>query len=272
VILVTSTGAIRITRRKPQRLRRIVAWMWFLGKCMAAITACVALGVGAYTGYLVVRDAEYFRLQTVHIVGNQTLTRQDIHYLLALPGNVTLFQLDLPRMGDRLQRHPYVKAVALRRQFPDTLTVTITERVPHLVAFSQDQGVLLDTTGVVLRAFSPQHDSALPQLHLRQQRVLEPGMHLRQDEVQRALELVRVYRASVLAGAARLVALRVEDSGVSVWELASYPFTVRLGEGNVEAQLGRLLPVLQYITQQRLVIRGLDLSYNRRVVIVPVKT
>jgi cell division protein FtsQ len=271
VIFVTSIGAIYTTRRKPQKLRRIVAWIWFLGKCIAGLTLCVALGGGAYTGYLVVRDAEYFRLHTVHIVGNQTLTRQDIHYLLALPTNTTLFQLDLPRMGDRLQRHPYVKAVALRRQFPDTLTVTIAERVPHLVAFSQGQGVLLDTEGVVLRAFSPQHDSALPQLVLRQQRALEPGMRLRQDEVQRALELVRMYRTSPLAGAVRLVALTVEDSGASVWELASYPFTIRLGEGNVDAQLGRLLPVLQYVTQQRLVIRSLDLSYHQRVVIVPVK-
>jgi cell division septal protein FtsQ len=249
-----------------------VAWIWFLGKWIAGFTLCVALGVGAYTGYLVVREAEYFRLQTVRIVGNQTLTRQDIHYLLALPANITLFQLDLPRMGDRLQRHPYVKTVTLRRQFPDTLAVTITERVPHLVAFSQGQGVLLDMEGVVLRPFSPQYDSALPQLVLRQPRVLEPGMHLRQDEVQRALELVRVYKTSPLAGTVRLVALTVEDSGTSVWAMASYPFTVRLGAEHVEAQLGRLLPVLQYITQQRLVIRSLDLSYHRRVVIVPVKT
>ena len=271
MILITSIGAINITPRKPQALRRIVAWIWLLGKWVAGFTLCVALGVGAYTGYLVVRDAEYFRLQTVHIVGNQTLTRQDIHYLLALPTSITLFQLDLTRMGDRLQRHPYVKAVTLRRQFPDTLTVTITERVPHLVAVSQDQGVLLDTEGVVLRPFSPQYDSALPQLVFRQQRVLEPGMHLRQDEVQRALGLVRVYKTSPLASAVRLVTLTVEDSGASVWEMASYPFTIRLGAENVEAQLGRLLPVLQYITQQHLAVRSLDLSYHRRVVIVPVK-
>ena len=43
--------------------------------------------------------AEYFRLRHVHIMGNETLTRQDVHYLLALPTPVTLFQLDLTRMG-----------------------------------------------------------------------------------------------------------------------------------------------------------------------------
>jgi cell division protein FtsQ len=232
----------------------------------------IALVGGAYAGSVVLRDAEYFRLRHVHIIGHNMLTRQDVHYLLALTTPVTLFQLDLARMGDRLARHPYVKTVALRRQFPDTLTVTIGERIPALVAFSQEHGALLDTEGVVLREFSSEHDQALPQLILRQQRMLTPGMHLRQGEVQRALELVRAYKASPLADTVRLVTLTVEDSGASVWELDSCPFKIRLGEGNVDLPLGRLLPVLQYIAQQRIEVQRLDLSYHKKIVIVPVKS
>jgi hypothetical protein len=97
-------------------------------------------------------------------------------------------------------------------------------------------------------------------------------MRLRQDEVQRALELVQAYKISPVAEAVRLVALTVEDSGASIWELDSYPFKIRLGEGPIDLQLGRLLPVLQYITQQHLAIQRLDLSYQKRVVIVPVKS
>jgi cell division protein FtsQ len=272
VILVTSAGALHFTRRKNRGLRRGLAWAWFLGKCLAGLALCVAIAGGGYVGYLMVRHAEYFSLRTVRIVGNDTLTRQDILYLLALPTQATLFQLDLTRMGDRLERHPYVKTVTLRRQFPDTLTVTITERVPHLVAVYQEQRVLLDTEGVVLRAFAPEHDSALPQLVLRQARILAPGMRLRQDEVQRALELIQAYKMSPVAETVRLVALTVEDSGASLWELDSYPFKVRFGEGAIDLQLGRLLPVLQYITQQRLAIQRLDLSYQKKVVIVPAKS
>lgn len=269
--LATSVGTIYVAQRKSRGLRRLLAWIWFVGKGFAGLTLCVTLGVGVYTGYLVVRDAEYFRLQTVRIDGNQALTHQDIHYLLALPTNATLFQLDLTRMGDRLQRHPYVKTVALRRQFPDTLTVHVTERVPHMVAFSQGQGVLLDTEGVVLRAFSFEQDSGFPQLILRQPRALTPGMHLQYEEVRRAFDLVRTYQTSPLAGKVRLVALTVEDSGASLWELESYPFKIRVGEENVDLQLGRLLSVLQYVTQQRLIVRSLDVSYHKRVIIVPVK-
>jgi cell division septal protein FtsQ len=219
-----------------------------------------------------VRQAEYFRLCTVRIVGNDMLTRQDILYMLALPTNVTLFQLDLIRMGDRLERHPYVKKVALRRQFPDTLTVTVTERIPHIAALSQEQGAVLDTEGVVLRPFSPAHDGTLPQLILRRPQTLAPGVHIRQEEVQRALELVQAYKRSPAAEAVRLVALTVEDTGASVWALDSYPFKIRLGEGDIDGQLERLVPVLQYITRQRLAVQRLDLSYQRKIVIVPDKS
>jgi cell division protein FtsQ len=249
-----------------------LAWAWFFGKCLAALALCVSIVGGGYAGYLVVRHAEYFSLRTVRIVSNDTLTRQEILYLLAIPTHATLFQLDLIRMGDRLERHPYVKTVTLRRQFPDTLTVTITERVPHLVAVYQEQGALLDTEGVVLRAFAPEQDSTLPQLVLRQAGTLAPGMRLRQDEVQRALELIRAYKMSPVAETVRLVALTVEDSGASLWELDSYPFKVRFGEGAIDLQLERLLPVLQYVTQQRLIIQRLDLSYQKKVVIVPAKS
>ena len=104
MILVMSAGT-----RKLQGLRRLLVWGWFLSKCLAGLALGMALVGGAYTGYLVVRQAEYFRLRHVHIMGNETLTRQDVHYLLALPTPVTLFQLDLTRMGSRLERHPYVK-------------------------------------------------------------------------------------------------------------------------------------------------------------------
>ena len=150
----------------------------------------MALVGGAYTGYLVVRDAEYFRLRHVHIMGNETLTRQDVHYLLALPTPVTLFQLDLTRMGDRLERHPYVKTVALRRQFPDTLTVTIRERVPSRDVFAGARGFARYRGRYPAGVFSRAR-SGLAAHVLRQHRVLAPGIHLRHEEVQRALELVR---------------------------------------------------------------------------------
>jgi cell division protein FtsQ len=218
--------------------------------------------------YRLVSGAAYFRVQTVRLIGHQTLSQPDLLYLLAIPPEATLFQLDLARMGARLGRHPYVQAVTLRRQFPDTLIVTVQEREPYLVVQSEEQRVLLDTEGVVLGPVSPQ-DLGFPRLRLREPRALAAGMRLHQEEVQRALECVRDYQASPMHGTTRLVALTVEPSGAVVLEVEAYPFTLRLGEGKLDAQLRRLPPVLQYVTRQRLAVRSIDVSYRKRVIVIP---
>jgi cell division septal protein FtsQ len=225
------------------------------------------LAWGGFVLYQTVRDAPYFRLQTVQIQGNATLTQHDVQYLLALPVEATLLQLDLERMGARLERHPYVQGVTLRRRFPDTLLVTIQERTPYLVVVSDWQRAVLDTAGVVLRTYDPQHDGQFVQLKLQHTLALSPGMHMRQLEVQRALALIRAYHNSPVASMMHLMALRVEDSGVSEWEVEPYRFTIRVGERAVETQLERLPVVLHYIQESALAVRLVDVSYRQRVVV-----
>jgi cell division septal protein FtsQ len=247
--------------------RRLLGRLWFVSKCLVTVSLGAALVWGGMMAYRLVRDAAYFRLTALQIKGNTTLTRSDVLYLLALPAQVTLLQLDLERLGARLERHPFVKTVALRRRFPDTLSVIIQERSPYLVVVSGWERVVLDTDGVVLRAFIPQKDRRLPQLRLHRQQALAPGMQLHQREVQRALELVRAYKRAPVAAVMRLVSLAVEDSGASVWEVEPYTFPIRLGEGRVEAQLNRLPLVLQYIEQRDLAVQLVDLSHHQRIVV-----
>ena len=254
-------GKRQRARRWRTRLRLLVKW------CIGLLL-CGAVAWAGYTAYLWVYSTGYFRLRTVHITGNQTLTEQEIHYLLALTPETTLLQLDLPRMGARLERHPYVKAVTLQRVFPDTLNVTLEERVPFLGVFAAGNAVLVDAEGVALRPLLPEEDGKFPRLLLQEPYVLEPGMHLQQPEVQRALEIVRTYSALPMASNLRLVSLTVEHAGASVWEIASYPFKLRVGEGDIVPQLEQLPLVLRYIAQQGLVLKSLDVSYRKRVVAI----
>jgi hypothetical protein len=128
--------------------------------------------------------------------------------------------------------------------------------------------VVVDDSGVALRVFEPEHDASLPRLVLSEAQLLEPGMHLRQHEVQRALEIVRSYQPLAMASSMRLVSLMVEFSGASVWEVAPYPFKLRVGEGDIAPQLEQLPLVLRYITQQGIALRSLDVSHRKRVIAI----
>ncbi len=258
-------------QRQPSRRKKRLPWrrMWVCGQCLMG---CVLLGGmlwGGMKAYRVLTNVAYFRVRTINITGNTMLTRQQILYLLAIPPGATLFQLDLVRMGTRLERHPYIKTVKLRRRFPDTLTVVVQERQPVLRVVAGAHQAVLDAEGIVLRAFDARRDSSLPQLALRQRRALVPGMHIREWKVQRALALMRTYRKLPISRLIRLIRIRIESSGASVWQIAPYPFRLRLGEGKVDKQLRRLPVVLAYIAQRHLPVRLIDLSYRQRIIVTP---
>jgi len=267
--LAATSSTLYIAQRKRLRGKRLLARSWFLAKIVLGCACCMGLVWGLTRVYPLVLEAEYFRVRTIDITGLTMLTREEVLYLLGLTEETTLWQLDLPRMGTRLTHHPYIRSVILRREFPQTLRVTVRERIPYLVVSSRDQRMLVDEEGVVLRAFVPEQDPKVPQVILPQPYVLEPGMRLRQQEVQWAVELLQTYQASPVAETLRLASLTVQPSGLSVWRFEEYPFDIRLGEEGIALQLGRLPLALRYITQQHLAVRAVDLSYRKRIIVIP---
>src|SRR5262249_13389139 len=193
-----TSSTLYIAQRKRLRGKRLLAQAWFLGKAFLGCACCIGLVWGLTLVYPLVLEAEYFRVRTIDIAGLTMLTREEVLYLLGTTEETTAWQLDLPRMGARLLHHPYIKSVVLRREFPQTPRVTVRERTPYLVLSSHDQRMLVDEEGVVLRAFIPEQDPKVPHVILQQPQALEPGMRLRQQEVQRAFELLQTYQTSPL--------------------------------------------------------------------------
>ena len=267
--LATISNALHQAQHRQLRARRWLRRTLLLGKCLVGLALCTALAWGVYGMREYVIQADYFKLRTVRISGNTTLSEQRIRYLLAIPAEHSLLAIDLPRLGARLSRHPSIQTVALRRRLPDTLEVTIQEQSPALVIRSRGQNLIVDTAGHVLRDFDPEQDGALPELILSQQHALSPGMRLDLKEIERASELLHIYRESPLHGAMHLRSLSVAASGASVWKVEPYPFQLRFGEGQIVSQLGRLPHVLAYIVREGLEVQAIDLSYRNRIIVIP---
>lgn len=268
MLLLAASHTLGGAQRRRMWLKRFATRVWFWSKCSMAAAMMAVLVWGSYALVVWVRQTDYFSVQTIEIMGQVTLSRQDILYYLAIPPDATLFELDLARMGLRLERHPLIERVAIRRQLPDTLHVTVQERVPRLVVVSGDQRVAVDREGEVLRPVA-EPDGELPQLVLNEQKALAPGMRLRLPSVQRALDVTQAYASSPMVGILRLTSGTVDASGASHWRVEPDTFVLRVGEGDVASQLKRLPPVLRYLRQHDLTARTVDVSYRKRVVIVP---
>src|SRR5262245_56581276 len=166
--LAATSSILYVAQRKRLRGKRLLARAWFLGKAFLGCAGCIGLAWGIIIVYHLVLEAEYFRVRTIDITGLTMLTREEVLYLLGITEETTSWQLDLPRMGTRMLHHPYIKSVALRREFPNTLRVTVRERTPYLMVRSHDQRMLVDEEGVVLRTFVPEQDAKVPHAILPQ--------------------------------------------------------------------------------------------------------
>lgn len=259
----------RVQPAPPRRrqLRRRLRILWAVSKGLVVLGLGAGLLWSAMVGYRLVRDAPYFRLQTVDIVGNQALSPEDVRYMLALPASSTIWQLDLQRMGRRLERHPYVESVAIRRLMPDTLRIIIAERQPYVVAIAGQQRMVLDAAGVVLGPALSGRDARLPRLMLGDRRALTPGMRLQQQDIRQALALLQTYAGSAAAAGTRLVALTMEASGTALAQIEPYPFAIRLQERALATQLERLPVVAQVVRERGLAAQLVDLSYRTRVIV-----
>lgn len=77
-------------------------------------------------------------IRDVVLITDGVLNQDWLEKTLALPADASLMGVDLFEMRDKLVQHGQVAAADLRREFPDTLVVSLQERNPVLRAIVQD--------------------------------------------------------------------------------------------------------------------------------------
>jgi cell division protein FtsQ len=139
----------------------------------------------------------------------------------------TFFTMNLDRSRAALAKVPWVRKVALRRQWPRRLEVTVEEHTP--LARWNDSG-LVDTDGEV---FVASYDGELPQFN---------------GPEGRATELVQRYREwSDALAPIRLAVRAIDLSARGGWRLTASaggnPLTIEMGRDEPAARLARFIAV-----------------------------
>lgn len=192
---------------------------------LALAFAVVALGLTAWGAVAWAVRQPAFALR--HVVIDGALHRADPAHLEAVVREElrgTFFTLRLPQTRLSLQKVPWVKAVALRRQWPDTLRITVVEHQP-LARWTE--GALIDAEGEV---FTAEFNGTLPQL---------AG-----PEGTAGLVAARFldYGAALSRRAVEIAELRLSPRGG--WRLrttGSVPLTIEVGRNEPAERLSRFI-------------------------------
>jgi hypothetical protein len=94
------------------------------GRILLIVALLVILGATAFLVY----QSPAFSVRTVNVEGAQRLSAERLTELAAVPESSTLLRLDVKGIQGRVEADPWIESVEVRRSFPSTVILTVTER------------------------------------------------------------------------------------------------------------------------------------------------
>lgn len=168
------------------RLRQRLRWVW-------RGTIVVTVLSSPWWGREGLRRMEFFRVRRVVIEGTRYAAPDEIVSRLAVDTSVSIWDGVSPLVS-RVEAHPQVRSARIRRRFPGTLVVEVTEYQPVALVSAPTGLTVADAMGRILPVDPTIVDVDLPVVEGRDTLVLRvlgavqealPALHARVSEVRR---------------------------------------------------------------------------------------
>jgi cell division protein FtsQ len=134
---------------------------WFLvGTILFAVVSFLIL-TGAWVYHYLI-SSPIFTLTDVKVSGSPRLGLEKALMLSHLRRGENLLAIDLDEVCKRLREHPWVDEVSAEKHLPDTIRITINERVPVAVVEIENAYYLLDKKGALFLRIKDKEARGLP--------------------------------------------------------------------------------------------------------------
>ncbi|MFZ5899360.1 MAG: cell division protein FtsQ/DivIB [Bacillota bacterium] len=205
-------------------------------------------------GFILVRSS-LFEVRCVTVLGNRMLTQEEVVKAAGIPPGVNIFRVHLGEAEQRVEGLAAVKQASLKRHFPGTIEISITERTPLALVEVKGQFWSVDSEGVPLRR-EQLSKQGLPLLTVdgSEQCLTQKGLRtisLLPPEAVRELSEVHVNKEQ------RVLAYTLEG------------FEIRFGEAqNPQEQGLMLIEILKSVRKGGRAVSYIDLSDPRKAVVM----
>ncbi len=231
--------------------------------------ACALVAAVLYFVADRVLSAESLTISTITVTGNSRISRGEVIALLDGLRGANMLTADLTRFRRKLLDSPWVADAAIRRVFPGTLAVAISERQPLGIGRIDNNLYLVDQRGAVIDEYGPNYaELDLPIIDGLAAHGAADGLLV--DEMRAALAgrfLSEVARRPDLAK--RVSQIDVSDAHDAVVILKDDTVLVRVGEDNFVERLQSYLDLADALRDRIADIDYVDLRFGDRVYVRP---
>ena len=250
-------------KRKPINWRPILTW---LSRGIGAAALCGALGFGGLQLYRLVSRTTLLRLETIEVSPLTRLTRSEIVALAGVKPGDSMLGLKLRGVVEQLAKNPWIEQVQVRRFFPHTLSIALTERSPKAVA---NVGCLyyVDAKGVLFKSLVEGDRIDYPLVTGVAEADLEKDPVGSKEALKSALQLIDSLKAGTVFGLEDVSEIHYDKGyGFTLFTmLGGVP--VKLGNGGFSEKLARLSGIFRDLKPQMQALDYIDLDYGDKIIV-----
>ena len=126
----------KIARKKRARNKRITV-------------LCIVVAV---VGLFLFSISSFFTVDSIEVSGNSFFSAEEIINMAhAAPGKNLLYNPGKKKIVEYLEQNPYIENAKVSRKLPSTLVITVKERVQTAAIVYDDDFLIIDKNGVLLR-------------------------------------------------------------------------------------------------------------------------
>lgn len=190
---------VRYIRRRQKNAAPVFGlWLFLLFCCLLA-------------SYFFMNSA-FFSVQHINVIGNRVLAAEKVVELSGLNRGSNLFKLDTREAAEKIELHPSIKEVKIKRKLPHTIKIEITERIPAALVVGLSELIIVDVEGVYLQKVDDLQELQLPIISgIPVQENVSPGSIISTQGLNSALSLIRLMDRGFLVNIAEIIAATPES-------------------------------------------------------------
>jgi hypothetical protein len=148
--------------RKPRRRLKLLTGSFLLfsaaGGLVVALPKLSHFAVAARGALL---DHEYFSVREIKVQGGEKIGGSGIVAMAGLSHGMNLWKIEPRDIENKIGRHPWVKKVLLRREFPNRIVIEVEEHVPKAVLVLEKMHYV-DAEGTIFKEIEPADKTDYP--------------------------------------------------------------------------------------------------------------
>jgi len=266
-VLFRRKNNVRHATVEAQRLaRRRQIFRMLVGAIYVAIAVLLVLGLGHLRRYLLTTPR--LALRTIEVSGTNRVTPWEVRVLGGIENGRNLLSIDLEVLAPKIEQHPWIAQVVVRRVLPDRLQIEIEEREP-VALLAMKELYYVDAGGSVFKRVKPGEALSFPVLTGFEESALLQRGPIGRQAIREALELLGRISSRTKFTRDQISEIHVDPtSGFSVYTAVAGA-QIHLGWDQFDRKLDRLVRLLDQERLDLAQVRRIDMDLTRWAVVTP---